>query len=51
MFNNVKKFRPESAIQFEDIYEKHNSVEERAKRKLIKNREERAETIKADLGL
>lgn len=43
--------RPESAIQFEEIYEKWNDPDEKIKRRILKNREQRIENKKRDLGL
>ena len=47
----IRKTRLESAIQFEDIYEKHHDPEERAKRKILENRKKREEDSKNDSGL
>ena len=47
---NNKVNRPESAVQFEEIYEKHNNPEEREKRKILKNRQQKQENKKKDLG-
>lgn len=41
----------EISKQFEEIYAKHNDPEEKAKIKLLKDREKRAKKIKEDLGL
>ena len=46
-----EKVRSESAIQFEAIYEKHHDSFEIEKRKLMRNREERAYLQKLDNGL
>ena len=42
--------RPESATQFDDIFQKHHSEEEKEKRKIIKKRQLRGELKKKDLG-
>ncbi len=42
--------RPESAIQFEDIYDKFNDPEERLKRRILKARENKIENKKKEAG-
>ena len=43
--------RTEVAIQFAEIFEQWHDSEEREKRRLLKNREKRAENKKKDLGM
>ena len=43
--------RSEVARQFAEIFEQWNDSEEREKRRLLKNREKRAELNKQDKGL
>ena len=43
--------RPESALQFEQIYEEHHDPLIRQQRKIRENREQRAKNISSDAGL
>lgn len=43
--------RPESATQFDSIYREHHDPQSREKRKIMENRDKRAELIKQDSGL
>lgn len=43
--------RPESAVQFDQIFEEHHDPEAKDERKILKHRKERAEEIKKDLGI
>ena len=43
--------RSESAIQFDEIYREHNDPQTKEMKKILNNRNKRAEDIKKDLGL
>ena len=47
----VIKPRPESAIQFDEIWKEHNDPATREKKKILNNRKQREEDIKNDLGI
>ncbi len=51
MKKKVNLQRPESAIQFDNIYREHHDPDSREKRKIMENRNKRAELIKQDNGL
>ena len=46
-----QKERPESAIQFEEIYNDHHDPSKRLERRILDNRKQRAENIKRNVGL
>ena len=41
----------ESGRQFQEIYKAHHDPEERAKKRILRNRIKRANDIKRDLGI
>ena len=43
--------RPESAIQFDEIWKEHNDPATREKKKILNNRKQREILIKEDHGL
>ena len=47
---DFKKKRDESAIQFDELWDKHNDPEEREKRRILDIRKKRAENKKRELG-
>ena len=47
----MKKELSESGRQFEEIYRLHSDPEERAKKRILRNREKRALEIRKDLGI
>lgn len=46
----MEQSRPESARQFDEIYEEHHDPEKKEERIILKNRQKRAEDIKKELG-
>ena len=46
-----QKERPESARQFEQIFEEHHDPAKRAEKRILDNRIQRAEHIKRSVGL
>lgn len=51
MKKKVKPQRAESAIQFDNIYREHHDPKTREQKKIMDNRNKRAELIKQDNGL
>ena len=47
----MKKEMSESGRQFQEIYKAHHDPEERAKKRILRNREKRALEIRKDLGI
>ena len=46
-----QKERPESARQFEEIWNDHHDPARRAEKRILENRKQRAELIKRNVGL
>ena len=51
MTSPEQKERPESARQFEEIYNDHHDPSKRLERRIQDNRKQRAELIKKNVGL